>query len=71
MSKAELVAAVRAHARKNYSKGGWDILVECWDNADIEEAIGNATTEDAAIRACARTLGIMDDYRADIQATAF
>jgi hypothetical protein len=71
MSRPELVAAVRAHARKHYERGGWDILIECWEDSDIEDAMGASTTEAGAIRTCAKVLGIMDDYRTDIQATAF
>jgi hypothetical protein len=71
MTQTELIAAVRAHARKNYNSKGWDILVECWDDADIIDAFGNCISEQGAIRACAKTLGIMDSVRHDIQAEAF
>ena len=42
MTKQELVQAVRAHAIANYNKGGWDFLVECWEDSDIEALIGNS-----------------------------
>ena len=66
----ELIKAVRDHALDNYEKGGWDILVECWDDEEIAEAIGGAKTPKAAIAACKRVVGTIDEYRSDVIATA-
>ena len=49
MTKTDLLAAVQAHALKNYSKG-WDVLVECCEDDEILSSIGDATTVDQAIR---------------------
>jgi hypothetical protein len=55
----------------NYEKGGWDILVECWDDEEIAEVIGGAKTRaKAAIAACKRVVGTIDEYRSDVIATA-
>jgi len=62
-----LVHAVRQHAAANYTKGGWDIIVECWSNAEIADAIGGAKTEAGAIRNVAKTARMLGDYRSDIQ----
>ncbi len=62
-----LVQAVRQHATVNYTKGGWDIIVECWSNAEIADAIDDAKTEAGAIRNVARTANMLGDYRSDIQ----
>ena len=49
------IAAIRAHALDNYNKGGWDILVECWSDADIEEEIEGCRTTASAIRRIGRS----------------
>ena len=69
MTKQELVQAVRAHAIANYNKGGWDFLVECWEDYYIESEIGNAKTVRGAITACKRTLSLMDEQRKEQQAS--
>ena len=71
MDKTALVKAVRDHARKNYERDGWDYVVECYDDADIIEAIGDARTEASAIVRVKRAVKAMDDHRKDIQAEAF
>jgi len=45
----KLVAAVKAHASANYNKDGWDNIVECWGDEDIQQAILVAKDEEAAI----------------------
>lgn len=55
-----LINAVKAHALANYEKGGWDIIVECWDDADILEQVGRCKSVKQAIRtvgAFAKALG--------------
>ena len=71
MTTQELVQAVREHALEHYEEGGWDILVECYEDADIEAIIGDASTEAEAVARLARVLRTSDDYRQDIMATAF
>jgi ATP-dependent exoDNAse (exonuclease V) alpha subunit len=66
----ELIDAVRAHAHANYSRDGWDYLVECWDDEYIARTIGNAKTAKTAIAACKRVVKTLDEYRSDIRATA-
>jgi len=66
-----LVRAVREYAQANYNKDGWDVLVECWDDSDIAREIGTAKTATAAIKACRRAVKGMDEYRSEIQSTAF
>jgi len=72
----KLVDAVREHARKNYEKGGWDFVVECYEDDDILETINEwckrkPITEAAAIRGMAKVVKIKDDHRRDIQGTAW
>jgi hypothetical protein len=66
-----LVAAVKEFARNNYTKDGWDIVVECWDDKDIVKAIAGARTVKGAIAKVRKEVSDVADYRADIQATAW
>ncbi|MGE3483474.1 MAG: hypothetical protein AB7L09_01960 [Nitrospira sp.] len=69
----KLVKAVREHAQDNYEAGGWDYVVECYDDKEIAEVIerAGAKTEAAAIKAVGEEVGARDDYRREIEATAF
>lgn len=74
MTNAELITAVREHARRNYNRDGWDILVECWDDSDIIAAITpnvGIGTPELAIQHIAKQLKLVNDYRTDIQNEAF
>lgn len=66
-----LIQAVREHARRHYNEGGWDILVECYEDRDILAAISGATTPGRAIRNVAKVVAMQDDRRRDIEATTF
>ena len=45
----DLLAAVRDHAVANYEVDGWDVVIECYDDADIIKIIGGARTALSAI----------------------
>jgi hypothetical protein len=62
---------VREHARRHYETGGWDFVVECYEDRDILAAMGGATTPGRAIRNVAKVVAMQDDRRRDIEATAF
>lgn len=47
--RAALIAHVRNYATAHYERGGWDTIVECWDDEQIAEQIGNARTFAGAI----------------------
>lgn len=55
---ASLIEEVRAYAYAHYTEGGWDVLVECWEDADIAEAIAGATTLLGARRKLATVIGV-------------
>jgi len=62
----QLIAAVRAHAEQHYNEGGWDFLVECWDDDYIAQEIlqGDHTlTAQQAIAVCEHVLNAMDEQR--------
>lgn len=66
-NRQAMVDAVRSFARQHYNAAGWDVVVECYDDADIERIIvdANATTIDAAIRAVHRIVSTVSDMRED------
>jgi hypothetical protein len=68
----ELVAAVRKHALAHYEKGGWDYVVEAYEDSEIEAVLraAGATSVKKAIAAMKDEVGPRDDYRRDIQAEA-
>ena len=45
----ELVAAVKNHAKTHYESDGWDMVVECMEDAEIREEIAGCTTPEQAI----------------------
>ena len=66
------IALIRAHAVQHYNEDGWDILVETYEDEDILDIIeGKAVTVEDAIKVLHAGLKIQDDYRKEIQATAF
>ncbi len=65
--------ALMAHAKKNYSKGGWDIFVECVGFSDFREdyKAGEFADYASALAFYKADLGIRDAVREDIQREAF
>jgi hypothetical protein len=66
----ELIAAIRSHAFLNYDAGGWDYLVECWDDVEILERLDGITDTCVAIVHLAKILKTLDDYRNENQPMA-
>ena len=54
---SSLITAVRDHANRCYTQG-WDEVAECYDDYEILELIGNASTPDGAIRKVAEYFGL-------------
>jgi hypothetical protein len=67
-SDEALVKFIRDHALRHYAEGGWDYLVECWDDAAILGEVKNCRSADAAIRKLRKTLKLKDDYRKEMNA---
>lgn len=70
---AQMIAAVKAHAAAHYEEDGWDSVMECYDDKDLQAEIeeSGATTAHEAIRAVGYYAGIWNDRRQDIEAEAF
>ncbi len=67
---AELVEHIKAHAKRNYTRG-WDTVVECYSDAEIAKIVGNATTERGAMAKMRAHYMPYLSYAEDIKATAF
>jgi len=67
-NEQEFINGVRNYADTNYEVGGWDEVVEAWDDGDILEyyndANGNARK---AFKALANIVKIRYDYAQDIR----
>lgn len=44
-----LLSKVRGYALGHYDCGGWDVIVECWSDAELAEAITPAETIEQAL----------------------
>jgi hypothetical protein len=66
-----LVLDVKDYAQQNYEKGGWDVIVECWDDETIAETIGRATTRKGAIAKFKDVVSVYADRQADAVNSAF
>lgn len=64
-TKQELVEAVKAHAAEHYNDGGWDVIVECWEDDQIAEQIGPARTVKGALAKFATVVDLWADRQAD------
>jgi len=72
MTTAELVEGVKAHALEHYNDGGWDVIVECYTDAEIAEHIGSrVTTVKGALAKFADAVSIWADRQADARNSAF
>lgn len=71
MNRADLIAAVRAHAVDNYSKGGWDFIVECYTDEELGKLIGRARTFKGALKTVGRIVSVLAEREADARNSAF
>jgi hypothetical protein len=69
MTMAEMVAAVRAHAMKNYTKGGWDYIIETFEDSELAEIIGGSKTVRGAINKVAWHANLLGERRAEVTST--
>lgn len=66
---SDLAAAVMAHAEQHYTAGGWDVIVECWELADIEERVTEygAATVESAVASFAPLVAVWAERQADAE----
>jgi hypothetical protein len=72
MNEQEMIQAVRSHAIANYNEGGWDFVVECYDDGDILELISDsgAKSEKDAIAAVYAVIRFLAERRQDAMSAA-
>lgn len=65
----DLIDAVRTHAVAHYNDGGWDVVVECWDDDEIAEHLAehDAKTLDEAVAAFEPVVDVWADRQAEAQ----
>ena len=68
MTNEEIVEGVRKHAQENYATGGWDYIVECYEDEDILEIAEGASSVGEAIKKVAEVCGIQEERRFEAQA---
>ena len=62
--RRELIAAIRNHANKNYSRG-WDVVVECYTDGEIADVIGRARTVKGALAKFSAIIDVVSDRQAE------
>jgi hypothetical protein len=72
----EMVEHVKAHALAHYNDGGWDVIVECWEDKEIVDWLTDptmpaVTTNALAIERMFILVEIWADRQADARNSAF
>ena len=62
-----LIEAVKTHAIANYEVKSWSYIVEAFDDEEIEEEIGDATTVGEAIENVGKWVDLHHSYAEDIR----
>jgi hypothetical protein len=71
MAAPDILAAVRAHALAHYEQDGWDVIVECYEDAELAELLRGCNTPDEAIAQAGRAASTFDEARRAVQREAF
>jgi hypothetical protein len=66
-----LIDQVKNHAAEHYGDGGWDVIVECWEDLDIAFAIDGCKTLEDAIQVLSAPVDVWKDRQADAINSAF
>jgi len=65
------VETVKEFANANYEVNGWDIVVECYADDEIQTVIAKAKSDIDAVSIMQEWIKPQSDYRSEVQATAF
>jgi len=63
---------VMEYAKAHYDEGGWDVIVECWDNDQLNELLADCYGDE--VRAWSSIVSLVDvwsDRQADARNSAF
>lgn len=70
MITSDMIEAVKTYAQEHYSEGGWDVIVECYEDEEIRHALevheqfDTAISTDAeAIQAIGQIVDIMNEQQ--------
>jgi len=63
------IKAVRDYAVAHYETGGWDYVVEAWNEDYISRVTANCKSEAGAIRAVGKIAAILDGERKEVEST--
>jgi hypothetical protein len=66
--QAMFVEVVKAFANANYEVNGWDIVVECYADDEIEMVTRNATSDIEAVSMMQEWVKPQADFREELQA---
>ena len=68
-----LIETVKEWAKAHYNEGGWDVIVECWGDAEIQEHLERcaAQTQAKAIKAFEPVVAVWAERQADAINSAF
>lgn len=67
-----LAAGVQAYALAHYDEGGgWDVIVECYDDEMLAHAFGKARTVAGAVKKLKVAVSVYAEYEADARNSAF
>lgn len=58
-----MVDIVKIHAKANYDKDGWDIVVESYEDSEIAYVIRDCRSNEAAIRKMHSIVKLLDERR--------
>ena len=68
MNEQQFINHVREHALRNYETGGWDYVVEAWEDGDILEYWSDAKGDNTkAFKAIADAVKTRYDYVQEIR----
>lgn len=71
MANTPVLEQVKQHALAHYEDGGWDVVVECYTDAELAEAIAGATTLKGALAKLQPLVEVWADRQADARNSAF
>ena len=69
MTIEELTAYIKEYALEHYEDGGWDVIVECWDDAGIAKVLREheATDEEEAVHAFSWMVSVWGERQRDAE----
>ena len=70
-TKQEMIDSVKAYAEANYSRDGWDVIVEAYTDEEILRRINHCETTAKAISTMRKIAKAHKSYGDDIRSESF